>query len=228
MSVATVMMSARLPLAPGAAISHVRPGTPSAKDCGPCRATVSSVRAVWAAVVHNARRVHGLGVQSEMATIECDLAIYGATPGGIFAAVTAARYGRSVTLCATDRNVEAWWGTQGLSALSADGRKATFADPANVEVVEFYPEALKKIADGAQAPRTALQEAATRDLDILDRSTPRQARPAPGAGGAGTGGTVGTGGAVWAGGGMRKGTPCSSLWKRCCISAERAARSSSG
>ncbi|HVG96713.1 MAG TPA: FAD-dependent oxidoreductase, partial [Chloroflexota bacterium] len=32
-------------------------------------------------------------------TIECELAVYGATPGGILAAVTAARYGRRVTLC---------------------------------------------------------------------------------------------------------------------------------
>jgi ABC-type glycerol-3-phosphate transport system substrate-binding protein len=38
---------------------------------------------------------------------------------------------------ATDRNVEAWWGTQALAPYSADGRKVTFADAANIEVVEW-------------------------------------------------------------------------------------------
>ncbi|HEV2123723.1 MAG TPA: extracellular solute-binding protein [Chloroflexota bacterium] len=38
---------------------------------------------------------------------------------------------------ATDRNAEAWWGTQGLAAFSVDGRKATFAEAPNVEVVEW-------------------------------------------------------------------------------------------
>jgi hypothetical protein len=38
-------------------------------------------------------------------TIDCDLAVYGATPGGILAAVTAARYGRRVTLCAAHDHV---------------------------------------------------------------------------------------------------------------------------
>jgi ABC-type glycerol-3-phosphate transport system substrate-binding protein len=51
---------------------------------------------------------------------------------------------------ATDRNVEAWWGTQGLSAYSADGRKVTFADAANVDVVDW----MLKVA-----PRTAPPDA---------------------------------------------------------------------
>jgi ABC-type glycerol-3-phosphate transport system substrate-binding protein len=50
----------------------------------------------------------------------------------------------------TDRNVEAWWGTQGLSAFSADGRKALFANAPNVEVVEWMLRV---------APRTAPPEA---------------------------------------------------------------------
>jgi ABC-type glycerol-3-phosphate transport system substrate-binding protein len=50
----------------------------------------------------------------------------------------------------TDRNVEAWWGTQGLAAFSADGRKATFADAPNVDVVDWMLRV---------APRTAPAEA---------------------------------------------------------------------
>ena len=50
----------------------------------------------------------------------------------------------------TDRNVEAWWGTQSLAAFSADGRKATFADAPNIEVVEWMAKA---------APRTASPDA---------------------------------------------------------------------
>ena len=42
-----------------------------------------------------------------------------------------------------------------------------------LEATQAYGEALKKIADGSQAPRTALQEAGTRVQAILDRLAPR-------------------------------------------------------
>jgi ABC-type glycerol-3-phosphate transport system substrate-binding protein len=50
----------------------------------------------------------------------------------------------------TDRNVEAWWGTQSLSAFTPDGKKVTFADAPNIEVVEWMLRT---------APRTAPAEA---------------------------------------------------------------------
>lgn len=46
----------------------------------------------------------------------------------------------------TDRNVEAWWGTQNLAAFSADGRKVTFADAPNIEVVEWMANTGKRTA----------------------------------------------------------------------------------
>jgi ABC-type glycerol-3-phosphate transport system substrate-binding protein len=49
----------------------------------------------------------------------------------------------------TDRNVEAWWGTVGLSAFSPDGKKVKFADAPNIEVMEWMLRT---------APRTAPAE----------------------------------------------------------------------
>jgi len=71
---------------------------------------------------------------------------------------------------ATDRNIEAWWGTQGLAAFSADGRKATFADAPNIEVVEWMqrvaprtapPEALATVMGGKAVNQTTLTDAFT-------------------------------------------------------------------
>jgi ABC-type glycerol-3-phosphate transport system substrate-binding protein len=70
----------------------------------------------------------------------------------------------------TDRNVEAWWGTQALAAYSADGRRATFAAPPAVEVVEWMlrlrervspPAALDALTGGKAIGQGSLTEAFT-------------------------------------------------------------------